>query len=138
MQIKTTTRGVDWKALCAVFEAAPLGTREPDKLRRAFERSYRVCFAYEGERMVGAARLLSDGEYYAAVYDVVVAPEWQGRGVGSKMLEQLMFGVDVGSFILVSALGKEPFYRKHGYSKLKTGMARYRDQERARTGGYIE
>jgi aralkylamine N-acetyltransferase len=138
LEITTTTDGIDWNELCSVFERAPLGTREPEKLRRAFERSYRVCFAHDAGRLVGAARLLSDGEYYAAVYDVVVAPEYQRHGVGSAMLQRLMSDLDVGSFILVSATGKEAFYRQHGYSRLLTGMARYRDPERARTGGYID
>jgi ribosomal protein S18 acetylase RimI-like enzyme len=137
MELRRSAESVDWAELAVVFERAPLGPREPGKLQRAFERSHRVCFAYEAERLVGAARLLSDGEYYAAVYDVVVLPEYQRRGIGAKMLAELMDGLAVGSTILVSVPGREPFYARQGFAPLKTAMARYREPERARDAGYI-
>src|SRR6185312_15419881 len=55
-----------------------LGGREGDKVRRAFEKSDVVCFAMDGARLVGAARALTDFEYHATIYDVVVT-----RGVPS-------------------------------------------------------
>ncbi len=138
LRIATNTDGVNWAELATVFEKAPLGTREAAKLQRAFESSYRVAFAYDQGRLVGAARVLSDGEYYAALYDVVVLPEYQRRGVGSAIVNSLMADLQVGSIILVSVPGREPFYSQLGFSKLKTGMSWYRDPERARGGGYIE
>src|SRR5688500_8472846 len=62
--------GVDWDALALVYERAPLGKRDPVKLRRAFEASYLTTLVLDGARIVGAGRAISDGEYYSNVYDV--------------------------------------------------------------------
>jgi GNAT superfamily N-acetyltransferase len=129
---------VDWAQLAHIFERAPLGSREADKLQRAFGRSYRVCFAYDGGTLVGAGRIVSDGEYYESVYDMVVLPEYQGQGMGTQIIDCLLNDLDVGTIMLVSVPGKESFYRKHVFDTLRTGMARYRNQERAREAGYLE
>lgn len=76
---------VDWTELTGVFERAPLGVRDPEKLRRAFEKSHVRCFAYCEGRLVGAARAISDGEYYAGIYDVIIAPEYQRQGIGRRI-----------------------------------------------------
>lgn len=80
-------KNVDWIEAAEIFRRAPLGTREPEKLRRACENSYLVCFAYAGDRLVGMGRALSDGEYQAAIYDLVVLPEYQGLGIGRQIME---------------------------------------------------
>lgn len=83
IQFQRDSRGIDWHELVRLFKLAKMGGREGDRVRRAFENSTVVCFALDGHRLVGAARALSDGEYHATVYDVVVHPEYQRRGVGS-------------------------------------------------------
>jgi ribosomal protein S18 acetylase RimI-like enzyme len=82
--------GVDWQDLVQLLKAASLGGRAGDKVRRAFENSAVVCFAKDGERLVGAARALSDGEYHATIYDVVVHPDYQRQGVGSRLMSELL------------------------------------------------
>ncbi len=119
-------------------ERAPLGPRAPDKLRHAFEKSFRVCFAFHGPRLIAAARMISDGEYYAGIYDVVVLPEYRQQGIGTKMMAPLLDGLSIGTIMLISVPGKEGFYRKLGFDKLETGMARYRNPERMKEAGYIE
>ncbi len=136
--LRHDVNGVDWAELASVFERAPLGIREPEKLCRAFANSYRICFAYDGQALIGAARMISDGEYCASIYDVVVLPEFQGQGIGTQMITALLVNLDVGSIILVSVPGMEEFYRKNGFERLKTGMARYRNPKWARDAGYIE
>jgi ribosomal protein S18 acetylase RimI-like enzyme len=130
---------VDWAEAAEIFRRAPLGTREPAKLRRACENSYLVCFVYDGERLVGMGRALSDGEYQAAIYDLVVLPEYQGLGLGRQIMETIHRQLPVNTIILYAVPGKEPFYRKLGYYKLLTGMARrIEDIEVFRSGGYID
>ena len=81
-----STEGVDWEEAAELVRRAPLGTRDPEKLRRAFENSYLACFAWEGKALVGMGRATSDGEYQAAIYDVVVLPERQGKGTGRRIM----------------------------------------------------
>jgi aralkylamine N-acetyltransferase len=128
---------LDWHEVCLLFERAPLGTREPDKLRRAARNSYVVCSAFVGSTLVGFARAISDGEYQSAIYDMVVAPEHQGRGVGKAIINALMDRLPEGKALIYAVPGKEEFYRKLGFEKLLTGMGRFSDPQTAREKGYI-
>jgi len=77
---------VDWQQATEIFRQAPLGTREPEKLARAFGNSDACVAVYDDQRLIGLARALCDGEYQAAVYDVVLLPEYQGRQIGKHWL----------------------------------------------------
>jgi ribosomal protein S18 acetylase RimI-like enzyme len=136
--LKQTIEGVDWVELASVFERAPLGTRLPEKLAIRFRNSYAVCFAYDGDRLIGAARAISDGDEHAAVYDVILLPEYQGQGVGRLIMEDLMARLDVPTVILFAVPGKEGFYQKLGFSKMTTAMGRFPNADIMRKHGYIE
>jgi GNAT superfamily N-acetyltransferase len=138
IRLKFNTGGVDWSEAVDVFRRAPLGERDPEKLQRACENSFVVCFAYDSDTLVGMGRAISDGEYYAGLYDVIVLPEYQGKGVGKAIVEAIHERLPVNTIMLFSVPGKEPFYKKCGYHKLLTGMIRSGDPERMRSGGYIQ
>jgi ribosomal protein S18 acetylase RimI-like enzyme len=92
-----------------------LGGREGDKVRRAFENSTVVCFAMDGPRLVGAARALSDHEYHATVYDVVVHPEYQRRGLGSRLMGEMLALLPVWRVLLVADGDAKRFYQRLGF-----------------------
>ncbi len=129
---------IDWKAVCGIFEQVPLRNKEPDKLQRAAEKSYVVCTVHCDDTVIGFGRALSDGEYQSAIYDVVVLPEYQGRGVGRMIMEALLKRLPDGPVLIYVVPGREAFYRKLGFDDLNTGMAKFYDKERARKKGYIE
>ena len=129
--------GLDWPVVCDIFERAPLGKRDPDKLRRAAERSHVVCSVWDGRTIVGFGRAVSDGEYQSAIYDIVVLPEYQGRGIGRAMVEALLSRLPPSTILLYAVPGREGFYRKLGFEKLATGMARFINPERAKALGYV-
>jgi predicted N-acetyltransferase YhbS len=138
IRMQFDTEGVDWAEVVQVFRRAPLGAREPEKLRRACENSFVVCFAYDRNTLIGVGRAISDGEYYAGLYDVVVLPEYQGKGVGKAIVGAIHGRLSVNAIMLFSVPGKEPFYKKCGYHKLRTGMIRSDNAEKLCTAGYIE
>ena len=137
VQLSNALTGIDWTEAAEVFKLAPLGTREPEKLRLAFMNSQRVCVAKDGERLVGLVRAISDFEYQAAVYDMVLLPQYQGMGLGKKMMTHLLDGLDVQTVVLYAVPGKEPFYEKLGFLKMKTAMAKADDPERMRRFGLL-
>ena len=56
---------------------------------RAMDRS--LCFgAFEGDRQVGFARVISDLTTFAYVSDVFVVESHQGRGVGKRLIAAIM------------------------------------------------
>ena len=131
-QVKFGTEHLDWSELCLLFERAPLGRREPARLRRAAENSHLVCSAYDGDTLIGFARALTDGEYQSAIYDMVVLPEYQGRGVGKTVMNALLAALPTGTVLIYVVPGKEGFYAKLGFNALLTGMGRFPDLNEAR------
>ncbi len=91
----------------------------PQELASALGQSWHVVSAYEDERLVGLGRVVSDGTLHAMIYDLIVDPDFQGRGIGSRVLERLVQGcleANIRDIQLFSARGKEKFYRKRGFA----------------------
>ena len=69
--------------------------------------------AYDGDRLVGCLRILSDGYFFGTITELLVLPDYQNKGIGSQLLQlakkntptMLYFG---------SQPGIEAFYEKNG------------------------
>ena len=139
IRLSFDTEEVNWEHAAEVFRLAPLGVREPGQLHRSFCNSYVSCFAYDLQKLVGLGRAICDGEYHAGLYDIVVLPEYQNKGIGKSIVEAIHDHLPKSllTTILYSNPGKEPFYEKIGYHRLLTGMIRPRNVERFRERGHI-
>jgi GNAT superfamily N-acetyltransferase len=91
VSIDTSLEGIDWAQAKADLAADDFDNgRTPEALRRSFEQSEHVVFARDGERVVGMARLLSDGVCNAYLLDVWTASAYRRRGIGSAMIDRLL------------------------------------------------
>lgn len=123
IEYRNSTENVNWDQVSNLFRTVSWSYRDPQALARAFSRSTHIRFAYSKGRIVACGRTLDDGEFYAMVVDLVVAPEFQGKGIGSRILAELKDASAGFIFTtLISAVGKEPFYKKQGWLKQKTGF----------------
>ena len=80
---------------------------------------YLVC-AYDGERLVGSGRIVSDGVHQALICDLIVLPEYQGRGIGSEILTRLLKKCrehDITMVSLFAAKGKGGYYERFGFAE---------------------
>lgn len=116
---------IDWWQLANIMAAANLFDRKAFDIARAFHGSYASVFVHKGDALVAAARATSDGVYYATVFDVVVAPEHQGCGVGRMLVEGLLAKLPFERIFLTSVLGKEDFYAKFGFLRQTNAMGLY-------------
>jgi ribosomal protein S18 acetylase RimI-like enzyme len=90
VEISRTVAGVDWAAAKADLAADGFDNgRSPRALQRSFEQSQHVAIAREGSRVVGMARLLSDGVCNAYLLDVWTASSHRRRGIASAMIRSL-------------------------------------------------
>jgi ribosomal protein S18 acetylase RimI-like enzyme len=64
--------------------------RSPRELKRMLAGSQAVVSAWEGSRLVGFGRATSDGVFRAVLWDVVVAGDHQGQGLGRRIVEALL------------------------------------------------
>lgn len=138
LEWKHSTGGVDWEELSALYRAAPLGDKKPQSLLTVFSNSMFKCFVYEDGRLVGAGRALADGADCAYVCDVAVLPSHQGSGLGKKIVAYLV-GEARGhrKIILYAVPGKERFYQRFGFLRMKTAMAIFENEQQARERGYL-
>jgi len=90
----------------------------PEELVQALRSSWYMLGAYDDGRLVGFGRLVSDGILHAMIYELIVLPDYQGQGIGGKMLEKLVKKCQqagVRDIQLFCARGKREFYEKRGF-----------------------
>lgn len=61
----------------------------PEKLKKALDNCSAVFTAWDGDKLIGLANALDDGELTAYVHYLLVDPEYQGRGIGTNLLEMM-------------------------------------------------
>jgi len=115
VRIDSSIEGIDWAQAKADLAADAFDNgRSSDALRRAFERSAHVAFARDGYRLVGMARLLSDGVCNAYMVDVWTASAYRRRGIGSAMVRELLARVP-GQHVGLQTDDAQAFYASLGF-----------------------
>lgn len=96
--------------------------QDKDKLFTAFENSLYLLGAFDGERMVGFARVVGDGEHIVLVQDLIVISEYQNKGIGSMLFEKVMDKFKtVRTFMVVTETEdkkSQAFYQKFGMKRM--------------------
>ncbi len=97
----------------------------PQRLHRALMGSSFVLTAWDGERLVGLVRALDDGELTAYVHYVLVDPAYHGRGIASRMIEQVK--ERYRDFLYIEVMPEESknkaFYQRFGFRVMEDGVA---------------
>ena len=129
---------IDWQALEDLYRRAPLGNKNARDLETAFRHSRFHVFAFDGGQLVAAGRALADGVDVAYLCDIAVLPAWQGTGLGRQVVERLMAATQGHKKrILYAVPGKEPFYRRFGFLRMRTAMAVFDDPAAAILRGHV-
>lgn len=114
---------------------------EPAQAQRALDNSIKIITAYDGDKPIGMGRIVGDGAVISYIQDLIVIPEYQGKHVGSCILDRLIDYVESITapgtqmmLCLMCAKGREIFYEKHGFiarptEKLGPGMIQYIKKE---------
>jgi ribosomal protein S18 acetylase RimI-like enzyme len=111
----TSTEGIDWDEAKADLAADDFDNgRTAAALRRSFEGSQHVAFARDGSRIVGMARMLTDGVCNAYVVDVWTRSAYRRQGIASTLMRMLAERVR-GQHIGLQTESAQDFYRSLGY-----------------------
>jgi len=90
-----------------------------EELYEAISGSWYFLASYDGQgQLVGFGRIVSDGVLYGLVCDMIVSPEHQGRGTGTRIMEALVSRCEEAGLRvlwLFAANGKAPFYERGGF-----------------------
>ncbi|RDZ13350.1 GNAT family N-acetyltransferase [Priestia megaterium] len=126
ISFSNSIESVEWSRMKEIYRSVGWKNHDEEKIKKIFQSSNVVAVAYDENKIVGFGRALSDGVFNAAIYDVVVDKHYQNQGIGQQIIENLLAQLnDISCVHLVSTAGNEEFYRKAGFRKMKTGMARY-------------
>lgn len=81
---------------------------------------------YDGETAVGFGRIIGDQIRFLYICDIMVRPEYQGKGIGRIIMENIIKRIDEIKKIeprvtayLGAVSGKEDFYKKFGFKTRK-------------------
>ena len=119
---KTDLDGVDWAAMRDILIADDFDNgRTVEQYRRSFENSYAVCIAYVGARIIGTARVLSDGVCNAYVVDVWTYSPYRRRGIARAMIQSLLDRLP-GQHVYLFTDDAPDFYRRIGFQERGLGM----------------
>ena len=90
-----------------------------------------VVSLWRGKRLVGFGRASSDGIHRAVLWDIVVAGDLQGRGLGRRVVEALLDSPrlrDVERIYLMTT-NSAGFYRQLGFSSAEPQQLLIRTSE---------
>ena len=72
--------------------------------------------AWDGSNLIGCVRVLTDGYFFGTVTELLVLPEYQRKGIGSKLMA-LAFDSSPTSLFFGAQPEAVGFYERIGYEK---------------------
>ena len=138
IKIQTNCLNINWYEVRNILKTVGMSYVDSDIHKKSFENSYTVVFIFDNENLIGFGRAISDGVRQSAIYDVATLPEYQGKGIGRLIIENIIKNTPTCNFILYASPGKEGFYESLGFRKLKTGMGLFIDMEGMKSKNFIK
>ncbi len=138
LRFQTNCDEIDWELIPEILKTVGMSYHSAEVHRKTFSVSESVVFVFNDHQLIGFGRAISDGYIQAAIYDVAVLPNYQRDGIGRQIIGKIVDSLPGCNFILYAAPGKEPFYQKLGFRRMKTAMALFIKQEIMTTRGFTE
>ncbi|NDV96229.1 N-acetyltransferase [Dysgonomonas sp. 521] len=129
---------IPWEKVPSLLKRVGMGFADAATHKVSFNASYSVIFVFDDAELIGFGRIISDGVRQSAIYDIAVEPAYQGRRIGWEIVKRLMDTTPDCNFILYASPGKEAFYQKFGFKKMRTGMVLFSNPERMTDTDFIE
>ena len=129
------TTDLDAAHLLRLFHQAPWAkNRTGADATEMLRQSDLVLCAWDGDRLVGFGRVLTDFVYRATIWDVIVDQAYQKQGIGTQLVQRILHHPRLNKVELFWLCTRRPgFYEKLGFSsKEQTGMVWSRSKQ-ART-----
>ena len=114
-----TGNDLDLDAVVDVYVDSTLGARRPVADRRRMQlmlaNANLVVTAWDGERMVGVSRSLTDFAYATYLSDLAVRLSYQRQGIGRELVRRTQQAAPAAALILLAAPAAEKYYPHIGF-----------------------
>ena len=124
VQLRVGPEFVELRSLQALFNLVAFwaSDRTLEDLQTALDHSDPIVTAWDGTTLIGFARATSDGVYRATIWDVVVDPNYQGAGIGRKLVQTLITHPRLSRVerIYLMTTNQQAFYERIGFVENQT------------------
>jgi ribosomal protein S18 acetylase RimI-like enzyme len=123
-------RPIDAAQVRRLYESVDWGhNRDDDGIRATIEAGVAVG-AWDGDRLVGFVRALSDGMYRSYIEDVMVDPDYRGQMIGERMVARMLESLaDIEIVSLFCLPERVAFYGRNGFKANDTQVMMHRRAE---------
>jgi len=98
-----------------------------NRVKNMIDNSNLLVTAWDGEKLVGVARALSDLSYCCYLSDLAVDKEYQNQGIGHELVNEIQKLIgDESNLVLLSAPEAMEYYPKIGFEKAGNAYIIYR------------
>lgn len=115
-----------------IIESVGFKIYSKEQVEKALENTMYMVKAIVDDKVVGIGRVVGDFSIVCCLSDICVRPEYQGRGIGLKIVKKLKQMIEDGlnegekmQIELTPTAGNEEFYKKAGFKykpEVITGM----------------
>ena len=105
-----------------LYDAVGWGSYEPEISKKALSNTIYSVSVYDDEKIIGFGRLIGDGICFLYIHDVMVAPEYQNKKIGTQIMNKIINQINQikleNPYVRVylgASKGKEEFYKKFGF-----------------------
>jgi len=74
-----------------------------------------VISAWENERLIGAVRALSDKMFRSVIYDLLVLPKYQNKGIGKELIRRCVAHCPDSEWLVGTEKHIAGYYEKLGF-----------------------
>jgi ribosomal protein S18 acetylase RimI-like enzyme len=96
---------------------------QPDRIQQMIEHANLIVSAWDGQKLIGIGRALTDFSFCCYLSDLAVDRDYQRSGIGRALVKAVLEQIgDRCSLILLSAPEAMEYYPKLGFEEIKNGF----------------
>ena len=107
-----------------LYDVVRWGSYDEKVSEKALANTMYSVSVYDDDKIIGYGRIIGDGICFLYIHDVMVAPKYQNKKIGSQIMNKLLEKVNQikieNPYVRVylgASKGKEKFYERFGFIK---------------------
>ena len=94
--------------------------RTKEQTIKTIENSFCFGMYSKSNDPIGFARVVTDSVFFGYIMDVIISKEWQGKGLGKKLVDFILNNEMIKSLqtIVLKTKDAQSLYEKYGFSKI--------------------